>query len=367
MSRIIILGDYHFGLRKNNKLFHDILMKELEWSFSIIKKDDIIIILGDVFESRSAADFKILNDAWDYFIRLSRSCKEVYILAGNHDEYYKDTSRENTNCRFLEFEPSSDSKISPVRVITELSEIKLNNKSCLFIPWIDSEEKKNAAKAALGGKFDLIFGHFDLIGLYSKTERDVNVLAFDVSDFPKESKVFSGHYHKRVTKENIQYVGSFVNSTFNDVDEIKGLYVIDNDNVSFIENNCPKFRYMTIDNPLAFIKAYNSSNTVVKSEMEKIIHGNFVKLFLNEYKKENEDVYKIIKSMSPIEIIVSFNRITLEEEPVEEFGGFDPKTDITIVLNQYLDTIKEKLPTEVKLEDIKKLIEMKSSEYRQLV
>jgi DNA repair exonuclease SbcCD nuclease subunit len=364
-NRIIIIGDLHFGSRKNNKVFHDILMKELNWSLTKIKKDDSVVILGDIFDSRSNTDFKILNDAWGYFITLSRSCKEVFIVAGNHDEYYKNVSRETTNCRFLEFEPSSDSKISPVKVITGLEEITIANKRCLLIPWIDSEDKLKEAKKRINSSIDIVFGHFDMVGLYHNNDPLSLPISFSVDDFKDVTHVFSGHYHKRMQQKNVTYVGSFINTTFNDLNEIKGVYILDEDIIEFVPNSCPKFHHLTIDNPLVFINSYKASTEEMREAINQKINGNFIKLFLNEYKKENEDVFKLIKSMEPMDIHVTFNRMELNEGDNVLFDGFDTKTDISVVLTQYIDSISEKIPSEISPDDIKSLINKKNLEYKQ--
>lgn len=365
MPRIVVLGDLHFGVRRNSKVFHDILLKSLSVALNNIKKTDSVVLLGDIFDSRSSIDFKILNDAWDFFIKLSRSCKELFILAGNHDEYYKEFSRENTNCRFLEFEPGSDSKIAPVKVVTELSVIKIADKNCLFIPWIDNEDKKNAAKKALEGSNDVLFGHFDTIGLYTNTDPLSLPLSFSLEDFQQIPLVFSGHYHKRLKRGNVQYVGSFTNTTFNDLDDIKGFYIINKDKVSFEGNGCPQFHYLKIDNPNQFVKAIELADTKALKTLKDKIKGNFIKIFLHEYRKENDEVYKIIKSMEPLEVIVAFERVDFSEEVPTDFEGFDSKTDISVFLVQYIDSIKDKLPNEVSIENVKELINRKSLEFKQ--
>jgi DNA repair exonuclease SbcCD nuclease subunit len=345
MSRIIVIGDLHFGMRRNSKTFHDILMKSLTWALNTIKKSDSVVIVGDVFDSRSTVDFKILNDAWDFFITLSRSCKELYVLAGNHDEYYKEFSRENTNCRFLEFEPGSDSKIAPVKVVTELSEIKIAGNNCLFIPWIDHIDKKNAAKKALEGSIDVLFGHFDSVGLYHNNDPLALPLSFTSEDFKGIPLVLSGHYHKRIENGNIKYVGSFINSTFNDLDDIKGLYTIGKDRkLEFKPNGCPTFHYLTIDNPAMFVKAVETADAKQIETIRTKVEGNFIKIFLQEYRKENDEVYKILKAMNPIDIFVAFNRTEFNDETPIDFEGFDSKTDIAQFLVQYVDGIKDKLP-----------------------
>ena len=99
---IKILGDIHFGVRRNSALFHTILMESLDWFLKSVKKTDSIVILGDIFDSRSSVDFKVLNDAIVFFNNLSSKCKDVHILVGNHDLYYKENDIYNVNCRFLQ-------------------------------------------------------------------------------------------------------------------------------------------------------------------------------------------------------------------------------------------------------------------------
>ncbi len=367
VSKTFILGDLHFGMRKNSKVFQDILMKELNWFKDKVSKKDSVVILGDIFDSRSNIDFNILNEAWNFFIGLSRACKEIYILAGNHDEYYKDFSREHTNCRFLEFEPGSDSKIATVKVITELSTIEINNQKCLFIPWIDTFEKLTLAKDAIKGDHEVIFGHFDTIGLYSNTDSESIPLSFKVpDDFPDGKIIASGHFHKRLKRENVNYVGSFINSTFNDLDEVKGFHILNKNGLEFIENNCPTFRYLTVENPILFINAFKKFTEKDKEEFGKTIKNNFIKLFLNEYKKENDDVYNLIKSMEPKDILVEFNRpkYITNKEP-SNFEGFDNKIDIVVFLQEYLEANKEKIPDGVSIDSIKQLINVKNQEYQQ--
>lgn len=368
MSKIIVIGDIHFGMRRNSKTFHEILMRSLDKVFKTVKKEDSVVVLGDVFDSRSNVDFKILNDAWDFFIKLSRSCKELFVLAGNHDEYYKEFSRENTNCRFLEFEPGSDSKIAPVKVVTELSVIEVAGYNCLFVPWIDTVEKKNAAKSKLDGSIGILFGHFDSVGLYKNTDPLSMPLAFTVEDLKDVPLVLSGHYHKRLANGNIIYVGSYINSTFNDLDDVKGLHTIRKENlVEFIPNGCPTFHYLNIDDPALFIQAVNIADETTKESLRKKIEGNFIKIFLQEYRKENDDVYKIIKSLNPLEVFVSFNRADFTDDTPIDFEGFDSKTDVASFLLQYIDNnVKEKLPPEITLDNIKELINRKSLEFKQI-
>ena len=362
---IKILGDIHLGVRRNSALFHQILMNSLNWFLKDLKKSDSVIILGDIFDSRSSVDFKILNDALDFFMQLSRNCKEVFILVGNHDLYYKENDLGNVNCRFLRFEPSSDSKIAPVKIVNEISEIKIQGKSCLFIPWVDSIEKKELAQQFLARPHDLVLGHMDTVGLYNGKNIDTTLM-FDQDDFGPNEKILSGHYHKRSEKGKVKFVGALINQTFNDVGDTKGYHTYNKTGeVKFVEGICPKFEYVTIPNASGFLKGFALASDAEKANVKKRIEGNIIKLILNEYSTENDELYKVFKGMTPLEISVSYNRINFEDGvDGEEFTGFDSKSDIMEIISQYIDKVKSKLPEGIKPSDITDLIATKHMAFK---
>jgi len=307
----------------------------------------------------------VLNDAWDFFIKLSRSCKEVFIIAGNHDLYYRENKEEFVNCRFLRFEPGSDSKIAPVHIISDITEAKIGSKKCLFIPWIDNSDRKAEAVDAMLGSYDMIFGHFEMIGLYGHNMVDERTM-FENEDFPDDTIILSGHYHNRSHKGKVQYVGSIVNSTFNDVGETKGIHKIKRGGaVEFSPGTSPKFEYITIDNPTTFLKAIEQSSQENLDQLEERIKGNIIKLIMNEYGSNNESVFKFFKGMSPLDLTVSYNRVSFDSgDEGEEFEGFDAKTDIDMIISKYIDKVEDKLPDGIDPIDIKKLVSKKHQEFK---
>jgi len=362
---IKILGDIHFGMRRNSTLFNKILLDSLDWFLKGVKKTDSVVILGDIFDSRSSVDFNVLNSAIDFFIKLSRGCKEVFILVGNHDLYYKENDISSVNCRFLRFDASDDSKVAPVKIVNEISEIKIQGKSCLFVPWIDSIEHKEVAKQFLLEQYDLVFGHMDTVGLYNGKEIDTTLM-FEQADLGPSTNILSGHYHKRSDKGKVKFVGAFINQTFNDVGDVKGYHTYNKKNeLKFVEGICPKFEYITIDNSSAFIQGFNVASDEEKVNVQKQIEGNIIKLILNEYGNENDELYKIFKGMSPLEISVSYNRVNFEDGDVgDEFAGFDNKSDIIDIISQYIDKVKDKLPRGVTSNEIIDLISRKHSAFK---
>lgn len=363
---IRILSDIHFGARRNSTLFHDILIKELEVFLKMVKKTDSVVILGDVFESRTSVDFKVLNDAINFFIELTKKCKEIFILVGNHDLYYKENKTDNVNCSFLEFDGCAKTKRASVEIVQEICIKEIQNKKCLFIPWVDTEEQKNKSEdSIINLKYDVVFGHFDIINLYDKTS--VNPTYIDENKFKNDTIIMSGHYHKRSEREKIIYVGSIISTTFNDVGNTKGFYSISDSGVKFKEGTSPIFHYMNIEDSKIFSEALNNASPELIDSMTKKIKGNIIKLIVNEYCTENDKICDVIKKMSPLLLSVTYNRFEDNIEDEESFDGFDPKSEMTDIINQYIDKIESSLPENITSDTIKNLISEKHNNYISMV
>jgi len=86
---------------------------------------------------------------------------------------------------------------------------------------------------------------------------------------------------------------------------------------------------------------------------------------MNEYGKDNEKVFKLIKGMTPLELTVSYNRVSFDNgDEGEEFEGFDAKTDIHMIISKYIDKVQDKLPDDINPDDIKKLVARKHQEFK---
>jgi DNA repair exonuclease SbcCD nuclease subunit len=362
---IYVVGDLHFGARKNNHLFHETLKSELKSLLAKVEKEDTVIFLGDVFESRSSIEFCILNDAWDFFIELSHRVKEVFILIGNHDFYYRTNESESVNCRFLRFE-NTEIDICPVHIIDKIAVQTIEGHKCLFIPWVDTVEMKDRTLDYLVDSYDFIFGHFDIIGLYGE---EVTETSFSPSDFSKKSKVLSGHFHRRTDFNHIKYVGSLISTTFNDVENPKGIHTIDTKGkIEFIEGNSPIFYSIEIENSQAYLDMIQNISEEQRTKLTKRIRNNIIRLKLNEYSSQNNDICKFFKSLSPLEVHIEYLRSKFDEDENQEyFEGFDKSTNIASILHQYIDNIKEELPPEIDIGGLKKLIEEEYNAYQLMV
>lgn len=358
---IYFVGDLHFGVRRNSKVFHGILMDQIKKQFKKFKKSDTVIFMGDIFDSRSSVDFNILNDCIDTFRDLCGRVKEVYIIVGNHDLYYRNNEWGHVNCRFLQFDKMEGR--APVHVINELSTIKVANKSILFVPWIDTPEKKEAALSEIRKAPDLVLGHWDMVGGFSGGEGETY---FKEEDFTEDSIIFSGHYHTVRKIGNCQYSGSFISTTFNDKGDRKGMWKLSRGKLDFIPNDAPMFEYIDVQDPKEFIDSFDSN----KEELEKKVKGNFVRVYIQEYSSYSDTVFNKIKSLEPLEISFVYNRTFLEEvahEEDEDFEGFDGAGDIKLIITDYIDKNKEKIPEDICSDKLKEIINKKNKQFNNLV
>lgn len=248
MSKILLIGDTHLGLGYPNKLDHffkvttEYFDKFLFPILNKLTKDDIIVHLGDLFDNRNIVPINILNYAQTILERMSKICP-VHIIIGNHDIYNKSDNDVNS------LKPYS--YIPNIFVYETTTKITFNDKDILLMPWVESkEEQVNLLKQYSG--CDYLFCHSDLNGakmhLTSVAHRNSNKI--DVEEFDGYKHVYSGHIHLVQKSKNFTFVGSIHEMDRNDIDNQKGIFVLDtNKDVElFIPNNVsPRFKKIYVN------------------------------------------------------------------------------------------------------------------------
>ena len=82
--KICLLGDTHFGVRNDSKIFHKYFEKFYSnVFFPVLKEKDveIIIQLGDLFDRRKYVNFLTLSEARRYFFnQLRKNDIELHVL-----------------------------------------------------------------------------------------------------------------------------------------------------------------------------------------------------------------------------------------------------------------------------------------------
>jgi len=260
--KILLVGDIHLGLGFPNRLDHffNVSSKYFEeFLFPYVEnnltKKDIVVLLGDLFDNRDVVPINILNYGQYILERISKTCP-VHVLIGNHDIYNKSSNTVNSVKAF--------DYIPDVFVYETPTKFTFNNKDILMLPWVEHRDEQVKVLKKYSG-CDYLFCHSDLNGarmhLTSVAHRNKNKI--DVEDFGGYSHVYSGHIHLVQRNKNFTFVGSIHEMDRNDIDNQKGLFLLDTekDTELFVPNTIsPKFRkiYVTKEEDIDGIE--NSSN-----------------------------------------------------------------------------------------------------------
>lgn len=250
MSKILLVGDIHLGLgypNSSDKWFK--VSKEYFSEFLLplarkeLKKDDMIVLLGDLFDNRNVIPINILNYAQSLLEELSNICP-THLIIGNHDLYTKSANDINT-VKLYKYIPN-------VFVYEEPTKIEYMGKSILMLPWVEKrldqiEVLKSFKKA------DYLFCHSDLSGakMHLTSVAQKNLDKIDVEDFKGYKKVYSGHIHLYQRSKNFTFVGSIFEMDRNDMGNQKGVFILDviEGDEKFIPNMIsPKFKKVYLMN-----------------------------------------------------------------------------------------------------------------------
>lgn len=227
VKKIAIITDLHFGAKKNNQLFLESMLTYFREEFiPYLKENGIttIYMLGDFFDSRESINVKVKNEVHSLF-KHDLCDFDIYMLLGNHDIFYK-TSIHTHSLKYIGEFPN-------VTVIEKTTELEVNDKKFLMVPWQVDESILNYNAEGI----DACFGHFDINGFYLN-KSTVFEGGFSPSFFFNNFKLtFSGHFHlygeQKMKDSKIVYVGTPYHLTRHDINTDKAFIVLDTDTLEF--------------------------------------------------------------------------------------------------------------------------------------
>lgn len=339
MSRqICILGDTHWGCRNDLPLFYnhfeqfyDRLIDDL-----VAKGITDLFQLGDLFDRRKYINFKTLNEAKRcFFDKLKANNIHLHVLVGNHDIHMRESVTINSPSLVL-------GEYDNITVYTTPTTVDYKGTTIDMIPWICKENEAEIMQFIAESKSDLCFGHFEIASfvMYQGMESHDGLMK-DI--FERYEKVCSGHYHTRSQKDNIMYVGTPYEMTWQDYNDPKGYHIFDIDTreFEFIRNEAKVFVRLDYDDTkeLLDLKTVDLTNTFVK-----LVVTNKTDLFkFDTYIQRlyNKGCYEI----KIVEDLTEFNDGEINED-------LDLEDTIDVVSN-YIDSIettadKEKIKTFMK-------------------
>lgn len=236
--KVAIITDQHFGARNDSIAFIDFFQKFYDNTFfPTIDEHGIktVLILGDTFDRRKYVNFHSLQRAKEmFFDKLAEREIQVYMLAGNHDTYYKNTNDVNSPDLLLR-------EYDNITVIDRPQTIHLDYGNTAadvcMMPWICPDNYQQSMDEMKNTNANICMGHFEIAGfaMYRGAEAHEGM---DRSIFGKFDKVFSGHYHHKSDNGHIYYLGNPYEMTWQDYNDPRGFHLFETDTqeLTFIQN-----------------------------------------------------------------------------------------------------------------------------------
>lgn len=268
--RIWFITDTHLGLRNNSNEWIDQIREYFfDWFFPLVRKHykpgDILFHLGDYFDSRQSINLKVLNLGVDVAEECSKIFREgVYIIVGNHDIWGKSNNDINS-LKSLKWIPG-------INILEEPDTMIANGKKILLMPWRKDHEAESSFLES-ADPHDILCCHTDIRGLKFNKFTRVET-GSSVSEFEKFKNVYSGHIHYSQRSGNINMLGSPYEITRSDMDNPKGITLLDlstMEEIYFPNDFSPKFKRLY----------FNDILELNVDELEPIFRNNFIDIMID--------------------------------------------------------------------------------------
>ena len=323
-NKVAIFSDLHLGVHQNSSFWLDISISWVKWF-----KDDIVskgikdvIFCGDFFHYRDEVSL-ISLDAGNKILDILKDLN-VYMITGNHDCYYKETSEINSLSVFK--------GRNNIKVFDSITSLNIHGKQMLFCPW--------GAKIATLPVSDIIFGHFEL--------QNFKMNAFKIcgdGDDPgvlstKAPLIFSGHFHLRDEKiynnSTIVYVGNPFEMDFGDSYQRKGYYVLDitKSSYEFVESTFTPKHIKIFLSKLITLKE-------VDKEFNSFVSKNIIKLVIDRNISSDhlDALVAKITTFKPndlhVDYDINYNKIKVNEDADLDLSG----VDITKAIQEFVNML----------------------------
>jgi hypothetical protein len=259
------------------------------------------------------------KDMW--FDPLAKLGVQMHMLVGNHDIYYKNTLRVNAPGELLE-------GYRNISLYTEPTTITIGGVSVLLLPWICDENYEHTLRTVSESDATVCMGHLELNG-FEAHPGHVMDRGMDPSHFSKFKKVFSGHYHMKSSKGNINYLGNPYQLYWNDYGCKRGFHIFDTESL----------RTTFYRNPFdIFHKLYYNNGVVLPDETE--LKGAFVKLIV----EEKGDYAKFDYAVKQLQDMSLGDLKIVEDLSVESSSDSVLESEDTMtLLDNYIDEIDLKV------------------------
>jgi DNA repair exonuclease SbcCD nuclease subunit len=276
-KKAAVCTDIHFGL-KSNSLVHNMDCEQfIDWFIATAKEQgcETGFFLGDWHHHRAAINLQTLHFSLRSLQKLSAAFNNFYFIPGNHDLYYRD-KRDIHGAEWAQHLPN-------ITVVNDW----FKKDDVIIAPWLVGDDHKKLHK--MESKY--MFGHFELP--HFKMNAMVEMPdhgEVKVENFAGIESVYSGHFHLRQQKKNINYIGNCFPHNFADAgDSNRGMLVKEwgKDDQYFAWSEQPLYRVMKLSTVIDQAPKLLSKNMHVRVELDIDIsyeEANFIKeTFIKDY------------------------------------------------------------------------------------
>jgi hypothetical protein len=210
-----VMTDIHFGLKSNSLLHNQDCEAFVDWFIATAQAQgcETGMFLGDWHHHRASINLQTLNFSLRSLEKLSAAFDQFFFIPGNHDLYYRD-KRDIHGAEWARHLPN-------IHVCNDW----FQEGDVIIAPWLVGDDHKRIQK--MSSKY--LFGHFEL----PHFKMNAMVEMPDHGDLKTEhfghyDQVFSGHFHLRQTKRNINYIGNAFPHNFADAgDAARGMMILE--------------------------------------------------------------------------------------------------------------------------------------------
>jgi len=210
-----VCTDIHWGLKSNSLVHNRDCEAFIDWFISKAREEgcETGFFLGDWHNHRASINLQTLQFSVQALEKLSRAFDTFYFIPGNHDLYYRD-KRDIHGAEWAKHIPN-------IIIVNDW----FKQDDVIIAPWLVGDDHKKLSK--MSSKY--MFGHFELP--HFKMNAMVEMPdhgEIKVENFTGIESVYSGHFHLRQKKKNINYIGNCFPHNFADAgDTNRGMMVLE--------------------------------------------------------------------------------------------------------------------------------------------
>lgn len=329
--KVALITDQHFGARNDSTLFLDFYEEFYNnVFFPKLKEEGIqtVLVLGDTFDRRKYVNFNTLHRSkMMFFDKLDELGITVYMLAGNHDTYYKNTNEVNSVDLLLK-------EYENIHIIDKPMTVHLNYKNdtddILMIPWICADNYQECLEEITNSRAKLCAGHFEIAGFAMYRGHPCEE-GLNRELFRKFEYTFSGHYHHKSNSDGIYYLGNPYELTWQDYNDARGFHIFDLNtrDLVFYRNPYVMFHRLVYDDTQEILQQFDQ----YENKHIKVVVVNKTQPYT--FDKWMDSLYKI--NPANVTIVEDFTDLTegLEDDMI------DQAEDTLTIINKTVDTLGE--------------------------